>query len=91
MAEEIRRRVVISGRVQGVWFRDSLRRRAERSGIAGWACNTAAGTVEAVFEGPPSMVEQLVAWCRLGPPDARVDHVEVVAEHREGLRGFEIR
>jgi acylphosphatase len=91
MAEEIRRRVVISGRVQGVWFRESLRRRAERSGVAGWARNTAAGTVEAVFEGPPSMVEQLVAWCGVGPPDARVDDVEVVEEQAAGLRGFEIR
>ena len=82
---------MISGRVQGVWFRDSLRRRAERSGVAGWACNTAAGTVEAVFEGPAGEVEQLVAWCRLGPPDAEVEDVDVVEEQTEGLRGFEIR
>jgi acylphosphatase len=91
MAGAIRRRVVISGRVQGVWFRDSLRRRAERAGVRGWARNTAAGSVEAVFEGAAGDVEQLVAWCRLGPPDAQVEDVEVVEEQPQGLRGFEIR
>ena len=82
---------MISGRVQGVWFRDTLRRRAERRGVAGWAKNTSAGTVEAVLEGPPDAVDDVVAWCRIGPPDARVDNVAVTSEEPEGLTGFEVR
>jgi acylphosphatase len=91
MSSLSRRRVVISGRVQGVWFRDTLRRRAERRGVAGWAKNTSAGTVEAVLEGPPDAVDDVVAWCRIGPPDARVDNVAVTSEEPEGLTRFEVR
>jgi acylphosphatase len=87
----IRRRVVVSGRVQGVFFRDSLRRVALQHGVAGWARNTAEGTVEAVFEGEPGAVERLVDYARLGPPDAEVESVEVADEEPEGLSGFAIR
>jgi acylphosphatase len=87
----VRRRIVISGRVQGVFFRDSLRRLAERDGVAGWARNTAEGTVEAVFEGDPAAVERLVSFARTGPAEARVDAVEVSEEESEGLSGFSIR
>ncbi len=87
----IRRRVIVHGRVQGVFFRDSLRRLAEREGVAGWARNTPEGTVEAVFEGEPTAVERLVDFCRLGPPHASVSRVDVVEQEPEGLTGFAIR
>jgi acylphosphatase len=82
---------VIRGRVQGVFFRDSLRRLAERDGIAGWARNTPEGTVEAVFEGDPAAVERLVSFAGTGPRDARVEEIEVSEEEPEGLSGFSIR
>ena len=87
----IRRRVVVHGRVQGVFFRDSVRRLAEREGVAGRARNVPDGTVEAVFEGEPAAVERLVDFCRLGPPHASVERMEVTAEEPEDLAGFRIR
>lgn len=85
-----RRRIVARGRVQGVFFRDSVRRLAEREGVAGWARNSLDGTVEAVFEGEADAVERLVDFCRLGPPHASVERVEVAEEPPEGLAGFRI-
>jgi acylphosphatase len=85
-----RRRVVVSGRVQGVFFRDTVRRRAEGAGIAGWVSNRPDGTLEAVFEGEPSAVEELVGFCRRGPSRAEVESVEVTEEEPEGLDGFEV-
>ena len=82
---------MISGQVQGVFFRDSLRRLAEERGVAGWARNTPEWTVEAVFEGDPDDVERLVSFARRGPRDARVDDVRVLEEAAEGLAGFSIR
>jgi acylphosphatase len=87
----VRRRLVIHGRVQGVFFRDTLRRRAEAAGVAGWARNTWEGTVEAVLEGEEDAVERLVVFAREGPEGARVERVEVSEEEPEGLRGFAIR
>jgi acylphosphatase len=87
----VRRRVVVHGRVQGVFFRDSLRRLAEREGVSGWARNTSEGTVEAVFEGEPDDVERLVSFAKIGPPDAIVEAVNVSQEEPEGLTGFSIR
>jgi acylphosphatase len=87
----VRRRVAIHGRVQGVFFRDSIRRRAEGLGVAGWASNRSDGAVEAVVEGDEAAVAELVEYCRSGPPRARVDRVEVSEERPEGLRGFQIR
>ncbi len=87
----VRRRVVVSGKVQGVFFRDATRREAERLGVSGWVRNRDDGTVEAVFEGAVEAVEELVAWCRIGPPHARVDDVQAIDEAAEDLRGFEIR
>ena len=84
-------RVVVSGHVQGVWFRESCRREADERGVAGWARNRADGTVEAVFEGQESAVAQVVAWCRRGPPRAVVTGVDVVEEAPEGLSGFRVR
>lgn len=87
----IRRRVVVHGLVQGVYFRDTTRRRAISVDVAGWVRNRPDGTVEAVFEGAPAAVEQLVAFCREGPRSARVDRVEIETEPPEGLAGFAIR
>lgn len=87
----IRRRVVVHGLVQGVFFRDTLRRRANEAGVGGWARNTWDGTVEAVFEGDPGAVERLVAFCHEGPSGARVDAVEIEIEEPEGLEGFLVR
>jgi acylphosphatase len=86
----IRRRVVVQGRVQGVFFRDSVRRLAEREGVGGWARNVPDGTVEAVFEGESAAVERLVDFCRLGPPHASVERVDVADEEPEGLGRFTI-
>jgi acylphosphatase len=87
----IRRRVTVHGRVQGVWFRESVRRLAEQHGVAGWARNMRDGTVEVVFEGDEAPVARLVEFCRLGPPDALVTKVDEVAEEPRGLTGFATR
>ncbi len=87
----IRRRVVVHGLVQGVFFRDSVQRRAREAGVAGWVRNTPAGTVEAVFEGERDAVERLVAFCHRGPRGARVDRVDDEVAEPEGLSGFAIR
>lgn len=86
----VRKRVIVTGLVQGVFFRDSCRREAAAHGVAGWVRNRPDGTVEAVFEGPAEPVERLVAWSRRGPSRAVVTGVTVVAEPPEGLAGFEI-
>jgi acylphosphatase len=87
----IRRRVVVHGFVQGVFFRDSVRRLAQQRGVAGWVANRADGAVEAVLEGEPHAVERLVEFCRAGPRGARVDSVDVVEEEPVGLSGFAVR
>lgn len=86
----IRRRVVVTGRVQGVFFRDSTRREARRRRAAGWVTNRADGSVEAVFEGDPEAVEALVEWTRRGPIRARVDSHTVTAEEPGGEAGFKV-
>jgi acylphosphatase len=87
----IRRRVVARGRVQGVFFRDSVRQRARSRSVSGWVANRSDGTVEAVFEGEPDAVNALVDYCREGPRGAEVENVEVFDEQPEGLSGFEVR
>ncbi len=89
--QRVRRHVIVSGRVQGVFFRDSSQREARRLGVDGWVRNVDDGTVEAVFEGAPSAVEAMLAFCRRGPERARVDRVDVDDQPFEGLAGFEIR
>ncbi len=89
--DRVRRRVRIAGRVQGVWFRESCRDRALAAGVTGWIRNLDDGRVEGVLEGPPSAVEEVVAWCRRGPPRARVDGVDVVDEEPVGEPGFRVR
>ncbi len=87
----IRRRVVVHGHVQGVFFRETARRRAQSARVTGWIANRPDGAVEAVFEGERDAVERLVDYCREGPRGARVDWVDVVGEEPEGLSGFDIR
>jgi acylphosphatase len=87
----IRRRVVVHGRVQGVFFRDTTQRMARSRGVAGWVRNTPEGRVEAVFEGHPDAVEAMVAFAKEGPRGAVVERVDVTEEEPEGLEGFSIR
>ncbi|MGH2663321.1 MAG: acylphosphatase [Actinomycetota bacterium] len=87
----IRAHVVVTGQVQGVFFRYETRRRAQSEGLAGWVRNLPDGRVEAVFEGPEEAVERMVSWCRRGPGGAEVQHVEVTREDPEGLDRFEVR
>ena len=86
----VRRRVLVAGRVQGVFFRDSCARRAEAVGLAGWVRNRADGRVEACFEGEPEAVERMVEWCREGPRRAHVTDIEVVEEPPQAERGFRV-
>ena len=87
----IRRRVVVHGRVQGVFFRDSTRRLAQQHGVSGWVANRSDGAVEAVFEGEQDSVDRLVRFMHDGPRGAEVERVEVVEEEPEGLSGFSVR
>jgi acylphosphatase len=87
----VRYRVLISGRVQGVFFRDTCRRMAERHGVSGWVRNLPDGSVEAVFEGSAEEVCRLVEWSHHGPRSAVVEDVHVRAEPPEGISGFQIR
>ena len=87
----VRYRVLISGRVQGVFFRDTCRRMAERHGVSGWVRNRPDGSVEAVFEGSAGEVSRLVEWSHHGPRSAVVENVRVQPEPPEGISGFQIR
>ncbi|MCF8049593.1 MAG: acylphosphatase [Desulfobacterales bacterium] len=93
MAEDKERaHVMISGRVQGVFFRDETRDAAGRVGVTGWVRNTADGRVEAVFEGRPPAVEEMIRWCWDGSPSAKVDDVQVKKEEYQGEFGsFSVR
>lgn len=87
----VRAHVFVSGDVQGVFFRQETRNRAQSQGMAGWVKNLPDGRVEAVFEGPEDVVDQMVEWCRSGPRWAEVMDVEVTREGPEGLDTFEVR
>jgi acylphosphatase len=87
----IRYRVLVSGRVQGVYFRDTCQRKAHEHGVNGWVRNLPDGRVEAVFEGPADGVDHLIEWARHGPELAVVADVMVQAEQPAGLRTFLIR
>jgi acylphosphatase len=89
-APTTRLRLSIHGRVQGVWFRDSVRRIATERGVSGWAKNLSDGSVETVLEGEPDAVRAVAAFCRRGPAHARVDRVQETEEPAEGLRGFDV-
>jgi acylphosphatase len=88
--ERVRKRVVAHGRVQGVFFRDSVRSLADEHGVSGFARNLADGSVEAAFEGPPGAVDELVAFCGEGHEHARVSRIEVTVEPPRGTSGFTI-
>lgn len=88
--ERVRRRVRVTGRVQGVGFRESCRREAQRLGVAGTVRNRGDGSVEAEFEGTAAAVDQLVAWCRRGPRFAHVRDVAVTSEPPTDAVGFTI-
>ena len=90
-SDRVRRRVVVHGRVQGVFFRSSTQDEANRAGVDGWVRNLPDGSVEAVFEGTAEAVEQLVDFCRRGPQWAEVTGVDVRDQALEGARGFRIR
>jgi acylphosphatase len=91
MAETVRARAVISGRVQGVFFRAETRDTARRLGLDGWVMNRPDGAVEAVFEGGREAVQEALDWSRTGPPAARVGSVDVTSEEPTGEKGFKVR
>jgi len=84
MANEARARAVISGRVQGVFFRRETKQAAQRYGVLGWVKNQMDATVAAVFEGPKENVDSILEWCKQGPPHANVEHVKVEWEDYKG-------
>jgi acylphosphatase len=86
-----RKRVFVTGRVQGVWFRESCREQAVALGVAGWVRNLSDGRVEAVLEGPDTAVVRVVEWCQRGPSRAHVDGVQVQVEDPVGESGFHVR
>ena len=90
-SDTVRRRARIKGDVQGVNFREATRRKATEAGVAGWVTNRSDGSVEAVFEGPPEAVDQLVEFCEEGPTAAAVERVDITEEEPETLAGFDVR
>jgi acylphosphatase len=91
MSEDlIRRRVLIEGRVQGVFFRDSTQRQARSAGVAGHVRNLDDGRVEVVLEGEPKAVQKLIDFCREGPDRARVRELETTEEEPQGATSFEV-
>lgn len=83
---------MIKGRVQGVWYRQSTLEQAQQLGLAGWVRNRADGSVEAIFEGDKEAVEQMVDWCRQGPPLAVVESIDADHCEPEGLAPpFQVR
>jgi acylphosphatase len=89
--DKIRRRLVVHGNVQGVFYRDSTRHAARNEGVSGWAANRSDGSVEVVLEGPADAVESVIGYCRRGPSSADVHSVDEHEEPPEGLSGFQIR
>lgn len=90
-ASVVRRRVRVSGRVQGVWFRQSAREQAVALSVAGWVRNLSDGRVEAEFEGPVAAVERMVSWCREGPRGAYVAAIDVEDRPPVGDTEFHVR
>jgi acylphosphatase len=89
--ETLARQLIVSGRVQGVFFRDNVRREAQRRGVSGWAANRLDGTVEVVLEGRAPAVGEVIAYCSRGPRGAQVIDVTISDRTPEGLIGFEVR
>lgn len=81
--------VLISGKVQGVWYRGNTKQKADELGLTGWVKNTVDGYVEAVFEGEKTRIDEMIAWCWIGPPMARVTDVKILPTHSdEKCTGF---
>ncbi|HHE76515.1 MAG TPA: acylphosphatase [Candidatus Parcubacteria bacterium] len=92
MAEMVRRHIFLSGRVQGVFFRENTKNKAKELGIFGWIRNLADGRVEAVFEGKREDVGQIIEWVKKGPPLAKVEKIEVLEQEYQGeFKNFEIK
>jgi acylphosphatase len=91
MSERRARRLRIHGHVQGVFYRESMRREAQRLGVTGWVRNRSDGTVEAHVEGTPAMLEAMFAWAGRGPEEARVTRVDAADAALEGAASFEKR
>ena len=89
MSEPVTRRLRMHGRVQGVWFRESMRQKAEELGVVGWVRNRMDGTVEAVVQGPFEAVDAITAWARRGPEAAQVTHVDIAEESAPPFAAFE--
>ncbi len=81
---KVRVHLIIEGRVQGVWFRESTKRKALSLGVYGWVRNLPDGTVEVVAEGDEDKVRELIKWCHKGPPAAKVTNVKVEEEEYLG-------
>ena len=91
MSDRVRAHVLVSGRVQGVYYRATTRDTARERGVDGWVKNLDDGRVEAVFEGDRGAVESMIEWCHTGSPSAQVDEVDAECGDPSGLEGFEIR
>lgn len=90
--EKTRAHIFVSGRVQGVFYREKTRKTAEKLGVTGWVRNLADGRVEAIFEGDRSSVEKMVDWARKGPIWAKIEALDVIREDHQGeFKGFEIK
>ena len=88
----VRRHIFLSGRVQGVFFRENTKNKAKELGVFGWIKNLADGQVEAVFEGSKEDIEQIIEWVKKGPPLAKVEKVEVLEQKYQGeFKDFEIK
>lgn len=86
-----RAHVFVSGKVQGVFYRDTTKKEADKRGVRGWVRNLRDGRVEAVFEATPELVEEMVAWCKVGSPLSRPTFVDRIDEPEESLEGFLIQ
>jgi acylphosphatase len=84
VGKKIRAKVIITGRVQGVFFRYTIRIKAQEKGLTGWVRNLYSGEVESLFEGDEDKVKEMVAWCHKGPPGARVEKVKVTSHRYTG-------
>lgn len=92
MADRVRAHAIISGKVQGVFFRMETQKTAEKEGVSGWVRNKQDGTVEAVFEGDKNSVDSVIEWCKQGPPGSRVDDVNIEWETYSGeFKDFNVR
>jgi len=91
MSHRTRAHVLVTGRVQGVFFRATTRETAREEGVDGWVKNLDDGRVEAVFEGEETAVEAMVEFCHAGSPQARVESVDVEYEEPQGIDGFDVR